>query len=98
MLIQIVDKQRRAVSTVKTALLGAGITGRSVCVTADSWLGEYGRHENYAVFISASNGVNAEPFYETGNSIIECVRKTIDSIKGRGNDTKTDNQSEIAPF
>jgi hypothetical protein len=96
MLTQIVDKQRRAVNTVKTALLGAGITGRSVCVTADSWLGEYGRHENYAVFVQS--GGNDEPFYVTGKTIVEAVKNMIDSIKGRGNGTKTDDQSEIAPF
>jgi len=97
MLVQIVDKQRRAVSVVKSALLSVGISGRSVCVQSDSWLDEYGRRENYAVFVSAPRGSNIEPYYETGTTIVEVVRKVIDSIRGK-NSAKSNNQSEIAPF
>jgi len=97
MLVQIVDKQRRAVSVVKTALLSVGISGRSVCVQSDSWMDEYGRRENYAVFVSAPRGSNIEPYYETGTTIVEVVRKVIDSIRGK-NGTNPDNQSELAPF
>lgn len=97
MLVQIVNKQRRAASVVKTALCSAGMTGRSVCVQSDSWLDEYGRRENYAVFISAPTGSDIEPYYETGEKLVEVVKKMIDSIKGK-NSTKSDNYSEIAPF
>ena len=96
MLVQIVDKQRRAASVVKTALLGVGIRGRSVCVQADSWLDQYGRHENYAVFVSLPNG--DEPFYETGKTIVEAVKNMINSIKGKGSGAKPGDESEIAPF
>ena len=101
MLVRLVDKQRRAVSVVKTALQGAGITGRSVCISVDNWSHSYGAvTANIAVFVSAPDGGNVEPYYETGSSIAEAVRKTIDSIKGgtNKNGTKTDDQSEVAPF
>lgn len=101
MLLRLVDRQRRAVSVVKTALLGAGITGRSVCVSAFNWSYSCGDDgDNFAVFVSAPAGANIEPSYETGASIAEAVRKTIDVIKGgtNKNGTKTDNQSEVAPF
>lgn len=76
MLTQLVIKQRRAVSVVKTALLGVGVRGRAVCVTADS----YGEYKNYAVFISSGVG---EPFYETGRTIAEAVSNTLKAIKGK---------------
>jgi hypothetical protein len=97
MLGQIVAKQRLAVDVVKTALLGAGIRNRSVCVTADSWSDAQGRRENYSVFVGSPLGVNEEPFYVTGGTIVEAVRKMVDSIKGRGNDAKPGNP-EVAPF
>jgi len=97
MLNQIINKQRRAASVVKTALLSAGISGRSVCVQSDSWLDTYGRRENYAVFISAPADTNIEPYYESGEKLVEVVRKMIDSIKGK-NSAKSDDQSKIAPF
>jgi len=97
MLAQRVNKQRRAVSVVKTALISGGISGRSVCVQFDSWMDEYGRRENYAVFVSAPAGSNIEPYYETGEKLVEVVRKVIDSIRGK-NSAKSDDQSEVAPF
>ncbi len=98
MLTQRFNKQRQAASVVKTALISVGINGRSVCVQSDSWLGDYGRREEYAVFVTAPNGANIEPYYETGSSIVEAVRKMIDSIKGKANSTKNDDQSDLAPF
>lgn len=98
MLVQLVDKQRRAVGVVKTALLGIGITGRSVCVHADSWSFPHGDDERYSVFVSAPSGADVEPYYVTGQTIVEAVRKMIASIKGRANSAKTDDQSEEAPF
>jgi hypothetical protein len=97
MLIQIVDKQRRGVSVVKTALLGVGINGRSICVQADSWAYPHGNVDRYSVFVSAPDGANIEPYYATGKTIVEAVRKTIDSIKGRMNDAET-GISAAAPF
>ena len=101
MLVKLVNKQRRAVSVIKTALLGAGITGRSVCVSAFNWSYSCGDDgDNFAVFVSAPEGENKEPSYETGSSIAEAVRKTIAVIKGGTykNGTKSDDQSEVAPF
>ncbi len=101
MLVKLVDKQRRAVSVVKTALLGKGITGRSVCITAHNWSYGFGTEDNrFAVFVSAPEGADIEPAYETGASIVEAVKKMVDSIKGskNKNGTKTDDQSAIAPF
>ena len=101
MLVRLVDKQRRAVSVVKTALQGAGITGRSVCVSAFNWSYSFGKDDaEFAVFVSAPEGANIEPSYETGASVAEAVRKMVDVIKGgkHKNGTKTDDQSEVAPF
>lgn len=97
MLVQMLDKQRRGVSVIKTALLAVGITGRSICINADSWLDKYGGHENYGVFVSAPEGVNEEPFYVTGKTIVEAVKNMIVSIKGRASDAKT-GIPEVAPF
>ncbi len=97
MLNQIVNKHHRAANVVKTALISVGITGRSVCIQSDSWLDEYGRRENYAVFISAPIGSNIEPYYETGEKLVEVVRKMVDAIKGKSS-AKSDDQSEVAPF
>jgi hypothetical protein len=98
MLVALVDKQRRAVSVVKAALLNHGLGLRPVCVTVDSWMDQYGRRENYAVFVQS--GGNDEPFYVTGKTIVEAVRNMLISLKGRINDNgaKPDNQSEEAPF
>lgn len=98
MLVQIVEKQRRAVDVVKTALLGSGLGSRSVCVTTDSWADQYGRRENFAVFVQS--GGNDEPFYVTGKTIVEAVKNMIASIKGRINENGANpgNQSEKAPF
>ncbi|MBE0469971.1 MAG: hypothetical protein IBX55_10755 [Methyloprofundus sp.] len=103
MLVKLVDKQRRAVSVVKTALLAQGITGRSICVHSDSWMYAHldSKHvDRYAVFVSAPEGADIEPTYETGASIVEAVRKIIDALKGgtNKNGTKSDDQSEVAPF
>lgn len=76
MLVQLLEKQRRAVNVVKTALLNVGVRGRAVSVMADSC----GAYKNYAVFISS--GVD-EPFYETGKTIAEAVRNTLKAIKGK---------------
>ncbi len=97
MLVKIVDKQRQAVSVVKTALLSVGISGRSVCVQVSSWIDSYGRREDYSVFVSAPDGADVEPFYVTGKTIVEAVKNMIDSIKGKKNDAKTE-ISEVAPF
>jgi len=98
MLVQIADKQRRAVSVVKTALASAGIHGRAVCVTVESWLdlGGQGRSEYYAVFVAAQSGMDVEPFFVTGGTIVEAVRNMIVSIKGRANGTTA--ESTAAPF
>ena len=98
MLVQLVDKQRRAVSVVKAALLGVGISGRAVCVNTASWSASYGDSENCSVFVSAPAGSDIEPFYVTGETIVEAVKNMIGSIKGRANAAKSDDQSEIAPF
>lgn len=98
MLVQILDKQRRGVSVVKTALLGVGISGRSVCVTVDNWAFSHsGDGVNVGVFVSPPIGEDVEPFYETGQTIVEAVKKIINSIKGRASDAKT-GIPEVAPF
>lgn len=98
MLVELVDKQRRAVSVVKAALLNHGLGLRPVCVSVDSWVDQYGRRENYAVFVQS--GGNEEPFYETGSSIAEAVKNMLASLKGRVNDNgaNPDDQSGEAPF
>ncbi len=78
-------------------MLSVGISGRSVCVQSDSWLDEYGRRENYAVFVSAPSGSNIEPYYETGEKLVEVVSNVINSIRGK-NSAKSDVNIEIAPF
>ncbi len=96
MLLELVTKQRRAASVVKTALLRSGLGIRSVCVTADSWMDQYGRRENFAVFVQS--GGNDEPFYVTGKTITEAVKNMLDSIKGRMNGAGQTDQAEPAPF
>lgn len=98
MLVQLVEKQRRAVSVVKAALVGAGIHDRRVSVGFDSWTHPAGREESFAVFVSGPIGADIEPYYEKGKTIVEAVRNIIASIKGRANSAKTDDQSEEAPF
>jgi hypothetical protein len=98
MLASLLDKQHRAASVVKTALLGVGITGRAICINADSWTRDSGDYEKYAVFVSPPPGTDTEPFYETGKTLTEAVRKTIDSIKGKANAAASDDQSEAATF
>jgi hypothetical protein len=98
MLIHRAEKQRRAISVVKTALLGLGMSGRSVCVSVES--GECGYGDNHAaaaVFVSAPSGSNIEPYYETGKTIAEAVKNLIGSLKGRADGAKT-GTPEIAPF
>lgn len=100
MLAQLIDKQRRAVSVIRTALVSAGIRDRSVSAGFDSWTHPSGRVENYAVFISGPAEGDIEPYYETGKTIVEAVRKALATIKGRGNKNgaNPDDQSEEAPF
>jgi len=98
MLAEIVNKQRRAVSVVKAALLSVGISGRSVSVGFDSWTYSFGQVEKFAVFVSGPAGADVEPYYETGGTIVEAVKNMIDSIKGKTNAAKSDDQSEKAPF
>jgi hypothetical protein len=96
MSIQITEKQRRAVDVVKTALIGAGISGRSICVQADSWLDRCNeRRVNFAVFVQS--GGEDEPFYVQGSTLVEAVKNMLASIKGRINGATTE-ISKAAPF
>jgi len=97
MLIQLIDKHRRAVGVIKAALLGAGISGRSICVQAASWAYPFGDDERYSIFITAPIGSDIEPFYVTGKTIVEAVKNMLISIKGRKNDATTE-VSDVAPF
>jgi hypothetical protein len=97
MLVQCVDKQRHAVNVVKTALLSAGITGRAIYVQVDSRCDQYKDEENYSVFVSAPAGVNIEPFFITGKTLVEVVKNMVCSIKTGKNSAATE-VSEIAPF
>jgi hypothetical protein len=98
MFVSLLDKQRRAASVIRAALLGVGISGRAICINADSWTGNNGDYEKFAVFVSPPPGTDTEPFYETGKTLTEAVRKMIDSIKGRANAAASDDQSEAATF
>lgn len=97
MLVQMLDKQRRAVCVVKTALLNAGIRNRPICVQVQNWSFAFGNSNHFSVFIAAQEGSNVEPFYSTGNSIAEAVKHTLDVIKGK-HGTNTVDQTEVAPF
>ena len=103
MLAQIVNKHRRAASVVKTALINAGKSEHSVCVSSNNkhWLGDPrvtpANNQEYAIFICSTSGTNTEPYYETGERLAEVVKKMINAIKGKKN-AKSDDQSEIAPF
>lgn len=98
MLVEFFLKQRRAASVVTTALVGAGLSQRSICVTANSWADQYGHHENFAVFVQS--GGNDEPFYETGKTIVEAVKKVLAKLHGRINDNGANpvDQTAVAPF
>ena len=97
MLVQIVDKQRRALAWLKRPCLVAALLAASVCVQVSSWVSQYGNREDYSVFVSAPDGANVEPFFVTGKTIVEAVKNMLDSIKGRVSDAKTE-VSEVAPF
>ncbi len=97
MLVQRVSKQKLAIDIVKTALLAVGIRERPICVQVSSWLNEYGKRDDYIIFVSAEKGNNEEPFYETGKTLVEAVKKAITAIKGRTTGAKTE-VSVIAPF
>lgn len=90
-------KQHRASNIVKTALLRAGISKPSVCVTADSWIDGCGRRcENYTVFVQSSAG--GEPFYIQGDTVAEAVRNMLGFLRPKANDVASDDQFETAPF
>ncbi|MGJ0483519.1 MAG: hypothetical protein ACR65R_03160 [Methylomicrobium sp.] len=93
------EKQRRAVRVVKTALDNAGVHDRDVCAGCGSET-PADCAENFAVFVSAPLGADIEPYYETGKTMTEAVRKILATIKGheKTNGAKTDDQSEVAPF
>jgi len=97
MLVQFVDKQRHAVNVVKTALLAAGITGRSIYVQVDCRRDHYKDETNYSVFVSAPAGANIEPFFITGTTLVEAVKNMVSSIKTGKNSVATE-VPEIAPF
>lgn len=100
MLVEIVEKQRRAVSVVKTALLAAGINNRRVAAGFDIWTYQTARVVTCAVFVSAPEGANIEPFYESGKSFVEAVRKLLATIKGQANENGANpsDQTGEAPF
>ncbi len=103
MLVQLVNKQRQAARVVETALINAGIARHSVCVSSNNkqWLGEPEitptNNQEYAIFIYSPSGSNTEPYFETGKSLVEVVRRTIDSIRGK-NSAKSNEKLEVAPF
>jgi len=95
MLVQIVDKQRRGANVIKLALSNVGIKGRSICVNVAS---RKDSGINVGVFVSAPEGADVEPFYVTGNTILEGVKNMLDAIKGRAENGAITNEFEIAPF
>jgi hypothetical protein len=97
MFVQRLDKQRRAISVVKTALLSVGIKSRAVCVQVSSWVNQNGPRDDYSVFVLAADGANEEPFYVTGRTLVEAVNNMRDAIKGRTSGAHTE-VSEVAPF
>jgi hypothetical protein len=98
-LVNLLEKQRRAVSVVRTALNSVGVHDRAVCAGCDSGEPPSDSAENFAVFVSAPPGADIEPYYETGKTMTEAVRKILATIKGHEkNGAKTDDQSEAAPF
>jgi hypothetical protein len=99
-LANLLEKQRRAVSVVRTALDGIGVHDRAVCAGGDSEAPSSEDVENFAVFVSAPPGADIEPYYETGTTLTEAVRKILATLKGHAmkNGAKTDDQSEAAPF
>jgi hypothetical protein len=99
-LANLLEKRRRAVSVVRTALDSVGVHDRAVCVGCDSEVSPSDCAEYFAVFVSAPPGADVEPYYETGKSIPEAVRKILATIKGheKKNGANADDQSEAAPF
>jgi hypothetical protein len=100
MLVNLLEKQRRAISVVRTALNGAGLHDRFVSADYESYSCSSNGIEKFAVFVSAPPGADIEPYYETGKTLTEAVRKILFTIKGHENKNgaKPDNQSEVAPF
>lgn len=87
MLVAIADKQRRAVSVVKAALLSKGFSNRSISVVVKNsahCVNEIGSNSlSVGVFVAALG--NTAAYYETGSSVAEAVRNMVNSIKVRGN-------------
>jgi hypothetical protein len=95
------EKQRRAVSVVRTALDSQGIQGRDVCAGCASRAPPPEGTENFAVFVSAPPGVDSEPYYETGKTLAEAVRKILATVKAhqKKNGVKAmGDRSDAAPF
>jgi hypothetical protein len=95
------EKQRRAVNVIRTALDSRGWYDRDVsaCCASRALLSDCA--ENFAVFVSAPPGADAEPYYETGRTITEAVRKILAAVKGYPSDDgskTTDDKPEAAPF
>jgi len=84
MLNQIVNKQRRATSVIRTVLANAGMVNRSICIDVKHWSYQNECKEpqqNVSVFVSAPDGVDSTPYYQTGSTLIEAVRKLRIVIK-----------------
>jgi hypothetical protein len=95
------EKQRRAVSVVRVALESQGIQGRDVCAACANRAPPSECAESFAVFVSAPFGADSEPYYETGKTLTEAVRKILAALKGhrKENAVKTTGDSpEAAPF
>jgi hypothetical protein len=99
-LADLLKKKQHAVNVVKTALDKAGARDRAVCAGGGNETPLSACGENFAVFVSAPSGADIEPYYETGKTLAEAVRKVLAAIKGieRNNGTKADAKSEPAPF
>ncbi|WP_236994154.1 hypothetical protein [Candidatus Methylomicrobium oryzae] len=94
-------KQRSAVNVVRTALDSQGIHGRDVCASWASRVLSAECAENFAVFVSAPPGADIEPYYETGKTLTEAVRKVLAAVKGQRKKNgveATDESPEAAPF
>lgn len=84
MLVAIASKQRRAVSVVKAALLGRGAGNRRVSVTVQNSAHDVNEIRGHSVGVFVAAFGDAAAYYETGCSMAEAVRNTVNAIKRRG--------------
>ena len=94
------NKQRRAINVIKSALLGAGLGDRgiSVVVHQETVASVNADYPTVAVFVSGPQGQEIEPFFETGATVVAAVKAMRHTIKAHNNNATRIVHTDVAPF